>query len=643
MHIRFLSFWFLCWTYSSTLLGANRDSVRIERQIDAAIEAQEVNLDSAYALAKTVLSESKKLRFHWGVASAYVRMGSILQLQGENEEAISLLRQALQIRKEVKNWSGSAGITYLLAQSHYDLGFIDSSLHYLYEGVRLAEKAEDQTSIAQFYLKIAYNLMDYGDPKNSREYYEKAWSISTQLNDSFLTAFCHSGLGNYYLNTKRYNEAISHFRACAKLFEIMGATFHLAVANNNLAVVHDKMKNDEKALTHYRAALNCYRDMGAETEIASTMYNIGINLYNQKQYDSSLVYVNKALVYYTQNNDKQMLLESYELISDIYLKKGDYKTALEHQHTVTALKDSILNAEKVTRIAQMQTKYETEKKEQEIALLSEKNKTSAAQRKFLFAGTIALLLVLFVLGYYYMQRQKLAKQNELISKQKIATLLDEQEIKAYNAMLEGQEEERMRISTDLHDRLGSMLSTIKLMFSALGDKIDDSEEENTAQYQRATSLIDDACVEVRRISHNLGSGMVANFGLVKSLEELCESINQTRKLTCHFFTHQMDDGLPLHIEIEIYRIVQESINNIIKHARATKINIQLNKLEDEVNLHIEDNGVGFKVSEKKTKSNGLGLLSLENRASKIGGQLHIDSVPGKGTTILMEVPLTMDN
>ena len=95
--------------------------------------------------------------------------------------------------------------------------------------------------------------------------------------------------------------------------------------------------------------------------------------------------------------------------------------------------------------------------------------------------------------------------------------------------------------------------------------------------KKATDLIDHACVEVRRISHNLGTGMVASFGLVKSLEELCDGLNQTGKIRCNFKSHKMDQNLPVHIEIEIYRIVQEAVNNTIKHAKASVIDIQINR------------------------------------------------------------------
>ena len=257
----------------------------------------------------------------------------------------------------------------------------------------------------------------------------------------------------------------------------------------------------------------------------------------------------------------------------------------------------------------------------------------------MFAVAVSLLLGVVTLSFLYLQRKKIAKKNEFIAGQKIESLLDEQEIKTYNAMLEGQEEERMRIATDLHDRLGSMLSTIKLLFSSLDEKIDANQKESIKQYETATNLIDDAVVEVRRISHNLGSGMVANFGLVKSIEELCDSVNQSGKIETKVLVYGYKAKVPLRIEVEIYRIVQEIVNNCIKHANASTLTVQLNQIEDILNITVEDNGVGFSYEDKMDDS-GMGLANIKRRAEKFGGSLHIDSGKGRGTTSIIEIPLT---
>ncbi len=140
---------------------------------------------------------------------------------------------------------------------------------------------------------------------------------------------------------------------------------------------------------------------------------------------------------------------------------------------------------------------------------------------------------------------------------------------------------------------------------------------------------------MRRVSHNLGAGNVANFGLVKAIEELVDRINQTGAIKCQFMAFNVNN-LNTNLEVELYRMVQEAINNTLKHAHAHNLNIQLNKLETEINLLIEDDGKGFNPL-KITK--GLGLNSLKSRAAKVGGQLHIDSYVNRGTTLIIEIPI----
>ena len=610
----------------------------IEERIAVAKSLQHRDSDSCYRLAAQILSDSKQISYNKGVASACVRLASVLKLKGEYRSALPFLENAWDIRKEEQDWKGLAGVSFLFGTTYYELGNLDSTMIHFYEGIRFAEKSNDSNMMGHYLLRIAHSLLEYNQTEDAKRYFEQAYDLSSQMNDNALTAFCYSGLGNYYLHIGQPRDALQHFVLAAELFKSFGTTTYLAMMTNNIAVCYDQLGRQSKALSFYQTALEYYQLLRMPGEVAELHYNMGVLHYNTTHYARCVQHIDSALPFYLSSGDLQMQYECFEVLSDAYTALNQDAQALRFTRQMVELKDSLLNKEKINSISEVQTRYETEKKEQQIAFLDQENKIKTVQRKYLLMASVALMLALFILGFYSVQRVKLARKKEELAQQRIASLLDEQEIKTYNAMLEGQEEERMRISNDLHDRLGSMLSTIKLMFSALGDKIDRAQEESKMQYEKANVLLDDACVEVRRISHNLGAGMVANFGLIASLEELCESINQTGKLRCSLAVHNMDSALQLKTEIEIYRIVQEVLNNAIKHAKASNVSVQINRLDDEVNLHIEDDGVGFNV-EEKMKSGGLGLSNVHNRAQKVGGQVHIDSYIGRGTTVILEIPL----
>ena len=201
-------------------------------------------------------------------------------------------------------------------------------------------------------------------------------------------------------------------------------------------------------------------------------------------------------------------------------------------------------------------------------------------------------------------------------------------------MLEVQESERKRIASDLHDRLGSMLSTVKLYFGSVEEQIEKMKEQNKEHYNKANLLLDEACEEVRKISHDLISGELLKFGLLPALTQLCKTIEGANKLKINLLFFGMDNRLDNSVEIPVYRIIQELINNILKHSKATDVTIQLNKTENNLNVVVEDNGIGFDIASVK---NGMGLKNIETRVNKFNGKLYVDSGKDKGTTTIIDI------
>jgi signal transduction histidine kinase len=235
--------------------------------------------------------------------------------------------------------------------------------------------------------------------------------------------------------------------------------------------------------------------------------------------------------------------------------------------------------------------------------------------------------------------EKIAEKNKEIADKRIAELLKEQELKAMNAMMEGQEKERKRIAEDLHDRLGSMLATVKLHFSDVAFSSDCFQSTKCkGQFEKANHLLDEACKEVRRVSHDLASGVLMKFGLVPALNELKQTIESGSKLKVNISSHNLDDRLDNLVEVNVYRVVQELMHNIMKHANASEVNIQLNKLDNVLTVMVEDDGVGFDRNDPEFKP-GLGLQSIESRVRKVDGTLTVDSTKGNGTTAIIEIPV----
>ncbi|MBX7204004.1 MAG: sensor histidine kinase [Bacteroidia bacterium] len=623
-----------------SLAASPSDTIKINQLLKQSLSLQRVNEDSCYTLAAEAYKLAQQINYPKGIRGAFIRMGSVLMTRGYNDSALAFINQAIVISQSLKDYRSVAQGYILKSYIVQAKGQKDSAFASLYQSLQYSEKIYDTATIISTHTAMGDMNFDYKEYGRALQQYETALALaqSNRLIKERKNAL--AGKGNVLYKQNQYAEALR----CYLQIDSVSKFIHDDIGNaqnlNNIALCYAGLKQEKKALVYYTLALDAYKKFGMKSEEANLYYNIAILYKDINLPDSAIYFLTLSNTLATEIQEPEQLMEGYKLLAEIWAGKGDYLKAYRYHVQYNQLNDSMLTVEKIASISEMQTKYDTEKKEQQIVLLDQQNKTKAAQRNALIAGSAVLLLALFVLGFYYIQRNKIARKNQEIAEQKIVSLLNETELKTYNAMIEGQEEERKRIATDLHDRLGSMLATVKLLFSSLDSKIDRMQKENNEQFATAKSLLDEACGEVRRISHNLSSGIVMSFGLVPALEELCHSVDQSKLIKCKLMAYGMDERLDQTIELGVYRMVQELFSNILKHAKAHKVTVQLNHIEGSLNVTVEDDGVGFDVEEKR-KSGGMGLHNLEKRAAQLNGIYTVDSRPGKGTISIIEIPTTI--
>lgn len=631
----------LCFVVNSAFAAdiKESDTLAIKEIFVQAMEYQDYDNDSSWLLAEQGFMLSKKANYKAGIGMAFMRFGALMNIKGKADSALYYFKQAFSIRKELNNVVGMASICQQISYVFRNTGKKDSAFFYMYEAQRLFDKTKDSVSIASIYVELANLNTTYQNYTQSEQYLRKALPIFIKFDNQTLVFQTYLEYGVLHFKQSENKKALYYYLKAKEINDrYLENPTYAASLYNYIALCYEELGDKTKAVEFFKSAINEYTTLEIPNELAMLQFNLG-NLYvGIKQADLGIYHLEQSRKIAIEINDTYRLSKCYELLSDAYALKGDYLKAYNYYVLHNSISDSLLNLEKVKQIAEMNVVYETEKKAQEIELLNAENKAKEARNKLLIIGTIFLLISILILVYVFIQKNKIAKKNELLAQQKIQNLINEQELKTYEAMMEGQEEERKRIAVDLHDRLGSMLSTVKLLFSALDTKIDQALDENKQQYTKANLLLDEACVEVRRISHNLSTGMVSSFGLQTALEELADSIDDSGIISCNLNVYGMEERVNTKLEVAIYRMIQEIINNILKHANATKISIQLNKTEDSINISIEDNGIGFNVEEKK-KTGGLGLGSITARANKEGGTYHIDSNVGKGSISILEIPI----
>ena len=255
----------------------------------------------------------------------------------------------------------------------------------------------------------------------------------------------------------------------------------------------------------------------------------------------------------------------------------------------------------------------------------------------LLGSLVVLLLVAFLIYRNLRHRQQLARQQDELQQQHILELEKDKQLVAVDSMLKGQQEERSRLAKDLHDGLGGMLSGIKYSLSNMKDNLIITADNMTV-FERSLDMIDGSIRELRRVAHNLMPEMLIKFGLEETLREYCHTIDATKMLAVKYQSLGMDTRLDSSVEIIVYRLVQELLNNTLKHAAATEVLVQLIKDDSRLSIVVEDNGKGFNTACLEM-SKGAGWTNIRSRVDYLKGQLDISSGAGKGTMVNIEIPL----
>jgi signal transduction histidine kinase len=236
------------------------------------------------------------------------------------------------------------------------------------------------------------------------------------------------------------------------------------------------------------------------------------------------------------------------------------------------------------------------------------------------------------------KKKKIAEQEKLIESQKLENVLKEQELHEIDKMLEGQEKERLKIAHDLHDNLGSILATLRLNFQNLYQQKEDINEDEKEMFSKTDDLIEEAYQKVRGMAHAKNAGVIGSEGLVPAVQNIAKKVSIPNKLKVQVIPFGMTKRLENALEVTLFRMIQEILTNTIKHAEASEITISLTQDEDSINILIEDNGKGFN-PKGIDKKEGMGLSNIEKKTEQLNGTFNIDSFEGKGTTIIIDIPL----
>ena len=329
----------------------------------------------------------------------------------------------------------------------------------------------------------------------------------------------------------------------------------------------------------------------------------------------------------------------------IFEPAEEYKKAFESLKEVFYVEaelDSRLNKLIIAQINAETDAINREKKilqQENDLLLKDKQKIQNRNIAFGLSGLVLTLLVFGLLVYKNTKRkQRLAEQEKELEVQKTEKILAEQELTSLQAMIAGQEKERELVAQDLHNSVAGTINAARLKLEFINEKKETAQEIDPNLFDHTLSLLKQAHDEVRSMAHLKNSGVIATKGLLPAIKNLAKNASGVKGLTVDVQEFGLTERIDNSLEIRIFRTVQELINNVIKHAEASEATIALTRHENSLSIIVEDNGKGFD-PKKILDKEGMGLYSMEKQIEQINGSLQIDSSPGNGTTVLIDIPV----
>ena len=560
---------------------------------------------------------------------------------GQLDSATHCYQQSLSIARENGLLENRAEAQYRYGQTLRAFGVYDESLEHLQISLSLYDSLDNDSRMGRSVNALANLFHDQEDWQRSLTYRKRYVSMISELGDERRLA-----IGN--LNYASAMIAIDS----AQCIEILHEALRYAkgkfedlesIIHQNLGVAFTEViKQYDSALYHYDIARRMNEAMGIED--IDLLINLGaVNDYKGDYRRAKQLYL-ESLSKLDTAADLGYLDIVYENLAGVNKKLGNLELAYDYQHKLLSVRARLMDEEKTKAIAEAETRYQTSEKEKQILSLErETDKAQLARQKAqTWLWVIALLLLLVaVSGYFliknYRSGKVIAEQKNKLDKQKIVELMRQQELIGFDAMVLGQNNERKRIAEALHDHLGSLMATLKLGFESFRIKLGQQPDPVDLAYGKLISQIDDACGEVRKVSHETRSGVLISDGLLPAIEEMVKNINDSASLEISVSGFGLDQGMDGSIELSIYRMIQELITNIIKHAEANEASIQLTMHEGSLNLLVEDNGQGF--DSDSGAYDGVGLRSIRSRVNYLRGEMLVDSQNGSGTTISIDIPV----
>ena len=592
-----------------------------------------LNPDSAIVLFNEVIQQSSNVNYGEGAFRGLMTKGikyfekeDYIQYRNTTIEALKWADKS--VKKDAKAWCYTN-----IGESYFDEGDYIRASEYYYTALQEQMKALGDApthSAANIYNCLGKVNMRLNQPEKAMAFFNMAQDISQSGKLYYQLAEAYINKGEYYTSIHKIDSSEKYFLGVLEIGKRIGKPDLVAMGNCDLGKGFIDAGAFEEAVNYLQSAIQTASNKFPYI-VVDASYSLGDAWYHLHKYKEAETKLEAALHEVIEHNYKDYYIKCYTKLIEVYDATRQYKKAMEYMATVAVLKDSLMSSDKAKEINLMELKFQTVEKDKQIAqgqlLIAQQNSKLVRKNIWILSiGGGVLLLLLAALGMY---RTTLHKQR--LQAEQIKSLEQENKIGILKAAVQGEDNERGRIARELHDGIGGMLSAAMMRFSAMHH--DDKLITQVPAYKEAMDILEEMGDEIRKTAHNLMPDVLLKQNLQDAVRSYCNAMQEGGTLQIDFQNYGSFDDLNEDFKLNVYRIVQELLKNVMQHANASHVFVQLLSAENILTVTVEDNGVGFNTNEVK---NGLGLLNLRTRVSSLDGNFALESEPGKGTSVFIE-------
>lgn len=578
------------------------------------------NQARAIEFHEKALEVRKSLHDKRGIAASLNNISNVNNYIGNYTKSLEILQEVYVMWTEAKDTVAIASTLNNIAVAHYYLGDFQKAIDFMLQCATLREIKHDP-GLMNTYSNISAIYRELGSLDLSEQFAQKCLDLAIREKDDHGIADGYINLGVVERERKNFPVALDYLRKGMIVFVSMDYAYGIINSYGNLARCFSDMNAMDSARFYLNQSLQFAETTGNNSGLIDDLVLLADIDMRSKMFDAASQALNKAESLCLSSGNKNDYLSVLKKAIEVYEAKGDYPTALKYARKQIALSDSVFAENLESKLAEMQTRFDVERIEDEKDKLEQSGRISALEARnaqYLNYGLVAILLLISSVAAIFFIR--------LRSKQKIklAEEIARQQKLGIQAVIEAQEEERKRIARELHDSVGQQLAALKLNLYKTTAGSDTNE------------LLEKTIADVRAISHQMLPVTLEKFGLVPAIRELLDLSLKNTDVTFQFESHGLDQRVSERTKLALYRVCQELISNTLKHAQANQVNLQLYRIKQNIVMILEDNGRGLTTSVEE--KSGMGLLNIKTRVLNIGGELSMENGTKGGLVATVRVP-----